>query len=190
MTTAELEKDLVPEFVFDCRRTVLWQLDDTDGMYDLVASNGLAGHARKTLSDLRRLSGAALVPLCVDRRPREEGTGLLADGGEPGVAIDLEALSKAVAAQLDRLGIARSDWARVAKVGEEGGEVIGALLKRDEGRTTTADVLDELGDVILAALAACDQLGVAPSAVVTQRWATVSKRTPANPNGGAVMGGR
>jgi phosphoribosyl-ATP pyrophosphohydrolase len=189
MTIAELV-DGLPEFIFDCRRTVLWQLDDADAMYGLVASGGLVGQSRRSLSDLRRLTDTALVPLCIDRRPRDEGTGLLADTTQSGGAIDLDVLSKAVAAQLDRLGIARSDWARVAKVGEEGGEVVGALIKREECRTSTADVLDELGDVILAALAACDQLGVAPSTVIAERWAAVSQRSPEAFNGAVVGEGR
>lgn len=66
---------------------------------------------------------------------------------------------------------------RVAKVGEEGGEVVGALLKRAEGRADTAHLLAELGDVFLAALAAADQLGVTPSTIIAARWADVSQRT-------------
>lgn len=186
MTTVDVDLDRLPEFVFDCRRTVLWQLDESDAMYGLVASGGLAGHTRRSLSELRALTGSALVPLCIDRRPREESTGMLTDHKGSAAAsersIDLDALSKAVGAHVDSLGIARSDWARVAKVGEEGGEVVGALIKRDECRTSTAEVLDELGDVVLAALAACDQLGVEPSTVITRRWATVSRRTPAVAN--------
>lgn len=90
---------------------------------------------------------------------------------------DLGALAAAVAAHLDRLGVERSDWIRVGKVAEEGGEVIGALIKRTQGRATTADVEDELADVILAALGAIDQLGVDPTALVARRWAEVSGRT-------------
>ncbi|MBS1694489.1 MAG: hypothetical protein JST91_19920 [Actinobacteria bacterium] len=71
----------------------------------------------------------------------------------------------------------RSDWQRVAKVGEEGGEVVGALIKRAEGRSDTAHLLAELGDVFLAALAAADQLGVTPSAIISARWADVSQRS-------------
>lgn len=95
----------------------------------------------------------------------------------PGEPIDLDTLSRAVGEHLDQLGVQRSDWARVAKVGEEGGEVVGALIKRLEGRAATSDVLDELGDVILAALGALDQLGVAASTLIADRWATVSRRS-------------
>jgi hypothetical protein len=140
-------------------RRIVWELTDH-------------GRASADIDDVRRI---------VDPRLGEKSP-----DAPDSAAIDLEALSKAVAAHLDRLGIARSDFARVAKVAEEGGEVLGALLKRDECRTTTADVLDELGDVFLAALAACDQLGVAPSAVISQRWATVSKRSHASANGAGV----
>lgn len=62
----------------------------------------------------------------------------------------LKALAADVGAHLDRLGIERSDWVRVAKVGEQGGEVVGALIKRCYGRAETDDVLAELGDVFLA----------------------------------------
>lgn len=94
----------------------------------------------------------------------------------PVASMDMDALSRAVGEHLDALGVQRSDWARVAKVGEEGGEVVGALIKRLEGRAATSDVLDELGDVILAALGAADQLGVAASTLIADRWATVSRR--------------
>lgn len=90
---------------------------------------------------------------------------------------DLDALAKDVSAHLDRLGVERSDWVRVAKVGEEGGEVVGALIKRTYGAAGTADVLDELGDVLLAALAAADQLGRAPSDLIAARWAQVLPRS-------------
>lgn len=90
---------------------------------------------------------------------------------------DLGTLAAAVSAHLDELGVERSDWVRVGKVAEEGGEVIGALIKRTQGRATTADVEDELADVILAALGAIDQLGVDPTALVARRWAEVSVRT-------------
>lgn len=89
----------------------------------------------------------------------------------------LDALAADVGAHLDRLGIERSDWVRVAKVGEEGGEVVGALIKRSYGRATTDDVLAELGDVFLAALGAADQLGVAPSTLIAARWADVAPRS-------------
>lgn len=90
---------------------------------------------------------------------------------------DLDALANDVADHLDRLGIQRSDWVRVAKVGEEGGEVVGALIKRTYGHAETADVLAELGDVFLAALGAAHQLGIAPSAVIAARWADVAARS-------------
>lgn len=90
----------------------------------------------------------------------------------------LDSLAVSVGVHLDRLGVQRSDWQRVAKVGEEGGEVVGALLKRAEGRADTAHLLAELGDVFLAALAAADQLGVTPSAIIAARWADVSQRSP------------
>lgn len=90
---------------------------------------------------------------------------------------DLDDLAPEVGLHLDRLGIARTDFVRVAKVGEEGGEVLGALIKRTYGGASTEDVLDELGDVFLSALGACDQIGVAPSALIAARWAKVQPRS-------------
>ncbi len=86
-------------------------------------------------------------------------------------------LAEAVEKHLDRLGIDRSDWVRVGKVAEEGGEVVGALIKRTYGQATDADVEAELGDVILAALAAAMQLGTVPSHLIAKRWAEVSQRS-------------
>lgn len=98
---------------------------------------------------------------------------------QPRMLTDLDALAKDVGEHLDRLGVQRCDWVRVAKVGEEGGEVVGALIKRSYGRAETADVLAELGDVFLAALGAADQLGIAPSSVIAARWADVAPRSSA-----------
>lgn len=90
---------------------------------------------------------------------------------------DLDALAKDTAEHLDRLGVPRNDFVRVGKCSEEGGEVVGALIKRTHGAATTEDVLDELGDVFLAALAAAEQLGVPPSQVIAARWAKVRTRS-------------
>ncbi|MDV7193320.1 nucleoside triphosphate pyrophosphohydrolase family protein [Mycolicibacterium fortuitum] len=100
--------------------------------------------------------------------------------GRDAAAGNLDALAIDVGTHLDRLGVDRRDWVRVGKVAEEGGEVMGALIKRTQGRATTADLEDELGDVILAALGAIDQLGLQPSELVARRWAEVSKRTPSS----------
>lgn len=94
---------------------------------------------------------------------------------------DLDDLARDVGRHLDGLGVGRTDWVRVGKCGEEGGGLVGALIKRTHGAATTEDVLDELGDVFLAALAAAEQLGVSPSQVITARWAKVLPRS-----GGAV----
>lgn len=91
--------------------------------------------------------------------------------------VDVDTLAQDVGAHLDRLGVERSDWIRIGKVAEEGGEVMGALIKRTQGRATDADLEAELGDAILAALGALEQLGLTPSAVITSRWAVVSQRS-------------
>lgn len=91
--------------------------------------------------------------------------------------LDLDALATQAAAHVDRLGIARNDWVRLAKVAEEAGEVLGALSKRDQNRGSIDDVLDELGDVLLAALVAAEQLGRTPTQIIARRWADVSRRS-------------
>lgn len=69
------------------------------------------------------------------------------------------------------------------KVAEEAGEMVGSLVKRTQGirGVTSADVLDELGDVLIAALAAAVDFGCDPAQVLNQRWATVSQRRFATP---------
>ena len=64
------------------------------------------------------------------------------------------------------------------KVAEEAGELVGALCKRTQGThgVISADVLDELGDVLISALGAAEDLGFDPAQVLNQRWATVSQR--------------
>jgi len=64
------------------------------------------------------------------------------------------------------------------KVAEEAGELVGALVKRTQGirGVTGADVLDELGDVLITALAVAVDLGCDPAQVLEQRWASVSQR--------------
>ncbi len=64
------------------------------------------------------------------------------------------------------------------KVAEEAGELVGALCKRTQGvrGVTSSDVLDELGDVLIAALSAAVDFGCDPAQVLNQRWATVSQR--------------
>lgn len=91
--------------------------------------------------------------------------------------VNVDALARDVGAHLDRLGVARSDWVRVGKVAEEGGEVMGALIKRTQGRASDADLEAELGDAILAALGGLEQLGLVPSTVIASRWAVVSQRS-------------
>lgn len=185
--------DRLPEFIFDERRNMLWQLED-DGFYGLAASQDPMGYMRQSLAQLRRVLGSILVPLCVDRRPRDPACNLLggepAPGGAPAgecpLAVDVDSLAQAVGKHLDGLGVERVDWLRLGKVGEEGGEVVGAVIKRALGQVGIDAVLAELGDVFLAALGAADQLGVNASAVINQRWRDVRRRTDV---GGSSNGG-
>lgn len=91
--------------------------------------------------------------------------------------IDIDVLASDVGTHLDDLGVERCDWVRICKVAEEGGEAVGALIKRTQGRATNADLEDELADVILAALGAIDQLGLQAAPLIARRWAHVSTRT-------------
>lgn len=95
--------------------------------------------------------------------------------------LDIDHLAADVAAHLDRLGVQRTAWIWVAKVAEEAGEVLGALIKRTQGRCTDTALYEELGDVFLSALGAADQLGLIPSALITWRWAQVLPRSTETP---------
>lgn len=76
-------------------------------------------------------------------------------------------------------------WARVSKVAEEAGELVGALLKvrqqaengyRPE-RDYAAEARLELADVIISAMGAAEALGVVDvDELVAARWADVRKR--------------
>lgn len=87
--------------------------------------------------------------------------------------LGLDELAPQVGAHLDRLGVARSEWLRVAKVAEEAGEVIGALIKS----LPEEDLHAELADVFLAALGAADQLDLVPSQLIEKRWKHVAARS-------------
>ncbi|WP_234788391.1 hypothetical protein [Mycolicibacterium conceptionense] len=63
-----------------------------------------------------------------------------------------------------------------AKVAEEAGEVVGAAIKLDEARRTEQDVLDELADTVIAAIAAIQARNRDPRRVVSDRWIEVSSR--------------
>lgn len=147
---------------------------------DLAGGNRPADAAiDATISTLRRAVDA-LDPPTTDLHDLHRRT---ASAGQPTrprpEPLDLDALAGDVGAHLDHLGIDRDDWVRLAKTAEEAGEVLGALSKRAQNRATTQDILDELGDVFLAAVGAADQLGVSPTRLILDRWATVSRRLPA-----------
>jgi NTP pyrophosphatase (non-canonical NTP hydrolase) len=63
-----------------------------------------------------------------------------------------------------------------AKLIEEAGEVLGAIIKRGEGRRATRHVLDELGDVgiVLVVLAAREGYGL--NELITRRFEEVRRR--------------
>lgn len=195
-STAELAR--MPEYIFDERRNMLWELED-DGLYGLVASQDPMAYMRQSLTQLRGVLGSVLLPLRVDRRPRDPISCRLRDETDPrspigadseSPVVDVDSLSRAVGECLDRMGVERSDWLRVAKVGEEAGEVIGALIKRGLARADIDDLVAELGDVFLSALGAADQLGLKASAVIAQRWQTVAARADVGDPATAGHGGQ
>lgn len=81
LTDAEL--DALPEFVFDDRRSILWELCD-DGRYAMRAADPVSydDEMTKTLHELRSVIGSVLVPLRVDRRKRDPETSQLLDADE------------------------------------------------------------------------------------------------------------
>lgn len=97
-------------------------------------------------------------------------------------ATDITALAHEIAAwrrrELPTTDAATQELLSGMKVAEEAGELVGALVKRTQGirGVTGADVLDELGDVLITALAVAVDLGCDPAQVLEQRWATVSQR--------------
>ena len=95
---------------------------------------------------------------------------------------DITALAHEIAAwrrrELPTTDTATQELLAGMKVAEEAGELVGALVKRTQGirGVTGADVLDELGDVLITALAVAVDLGCDPAQVLEQRWAGVSQR--------------
>lgn len=70
----------------------------------------------------------------------------------------------------------KSDDRVFLKLLEEVGEAAGAVVKRDEGRRTTLDVLDELGDVTIVLTVLLARHGVTFDEVRARRWEEVSQR--------------
>ena len=59
---------------------------------------------------------------------------------------------------------------RLMKLAEEVGELNGAVIKRDEGRKTDADVAVELGDAVICLWAVAEALGLDPVAEANRIW--------------------
>lgn len=88
------------------------------------------------------------------------------------VPTTLEELQERVAAWAPG-GEPKEVWllAKAVKIGEEGGEVEGAILKYLEGRVTRGHIEDELGDLMIAACAASALLDIDLMAVAARRFA-------------------
>lgn len=80
LTDAEL--DALPEFIFDERRSILWELID-DGRYVMRTADPIAYDPEMIMSvrELRSVVGSILLPLCVDTRPRDRETSRLVETG-------------------------------------------------------------------------------------------------------------
>lgn len=63
-----------------------------------------------------------------------------------------------------------------AKLAEECGEVCGAVIKQAEGRRTTADVLDEIGDALIVLTVLSERYGYAIAEARARRFAHVRAR--------------
>lgn len=62
------------------------------------------------------------------------------------------------------------------KLGEECGEVLGAVVKIPEGRATEQDLKDELGDVLIVISQFASMLNTTLDELVTQRFIYIKKR--------------
>lgn len=130
---------------------------------------------------LRRHTDGDTVILST-RKADDSGWWLLDGGGLADFMIEREWTRLGVPSAAEILAWHEAAWPDKpditvgAKLAEEAGEVCGALIKRDEGRRTTADVLDELGDVavVLNVLAARHDTTV--DALLTRRFAEVRYR--------------
>lgn len=59
---------------------------------------------------------------------------------------------------------------RAGKLCEEAGEVMGAALKMSEGTRSKQDLKDEVGDLLITALALCYSAGLDPEECFEDRW--------------------
>lgn len=77
------------------------------------------------------------------------------DGGDQGFPTQADTLAWVAARWPDRT---TPIW-RAAKLCEEAGEVMGAVIKTDEGRKTAADVAQETAQVVICAMALAESVG-------------------------------
>jgi NTP pyrophosphatase (non-canonical NTP hydrolase) len=64
----------------------------------------------------------------------------------------------------------------ILKMNEECGEVAGAFVKMKEGRLTEKDLLDELGDLLLASSQLAHRFNLTLEDVMTRRWEHIEVR--------------
>lgn len=64
---------------------------------------------------------------------------------------------------------------RAMKLGEEAGEVLGAVTKMDEGRKTKADLGQELAQAVICCMGLAEAVGIDLDQEVRQEWARVGR---------------
>jgi len=62
---------------------------------------------------------------------------------------------------------------RALKLGEEAGEVLGAVVKMDEGRKTLADLAMELAQLVICAMALAESAGIDLEQAIAAEWERV-----------------
>lgn len=66
---------------------------------------------------------------------------------------------------------------RALKLGEEAGEVCGAVIKQAQGIRTSSDVRQETAQVVMAALGLAESVGFDLWEAVADEWAEMATRT-------------
>lgn len=100
----------------------------------------------------------------------------------------------ALPSQADVLGWVRRHYpsntdpaSRALKLGEEAGEVQGAVIKMAEGRKTIEDLRTELAQLVLCAMGLAESAGTGLWAAVASEWARALRAE--HPAGGSSCGG-
>jgi NTP pyrophosphatase (non-canonical NTP hydrolase) len=105
------------------------------------------------------------------QRAMEWVLALLAGETEPGPSFNLTAWQAEVWAMTQELFPHRADpRSRALKFAEEAGEVVGAVVKHDEGRMSLDDIESEIADATIVLASLCGSLGLDYAAVLRRWW--------------------